>query len=136
MQFAVVNASKQTVEIVDCPDIRNAMALVDLDDKNVDHGAIGSGLGIVVYEFGMFTPPEHQSYFAIGRAMFAGNAVLYSFNRGGETVSLTTLPPIVFLPTAKAAERNIELGLIERPYLAVNDVITWRWPEPRTKVHR
>jgi hypothetical protein len=131
MQFGVVNPFVQTTMFVNCETIHDAYILAGLSPTQTDHGVIVPGLGIVVYEYGMFTPADRQAYFAVNRRMYAGNAVLYAFDHTGNEVNLTTLPPIIFFPTAQAVERNIALGLIDRPALTADGTIIWQWPEPR-----
>jgi hypothetical protein len=141
MQFAIIDPFKQTVEMAESKEIPYALA--GLDRMRVDHGVVAPvtpespiGLGIIVYEFGLFTPPDKQAYFAIETRLYAGAAVLYCFNKKGETVSMPGVPRVQFMPSARAVERNIELGLIERPTMSVNGVITWRWPEARDNPRR
>jgi hypothetical protein len=129
MHFAIINPFRQETEIVDCVSPQDAKALAGL--KNVDHGVVAPGIMIMVYEFGLYTPPSEQAYFAIGTRLYAGTAVLYGVNRGGETVSLQGIPPVSFFQNARAVERNIALGLVDRPRTTVNDVVIWEWPQPR-----
>lgn len=136
MQFAIVYAHTQKVSIEDCPTIEAAMARAGL--VNVDHGVVAPvtpyrsvGMGIIVYEYGLFEPIEKQAYFAIGGRLYAGNAVIYAFDQRGETVNLPGTPVVQFMPSARAVERNIALGLVERPIMSINDEVIWRWPEPR-----
>jgi hypothetical protein len=131
MHFAIINPMTQQTTIVDCVSGRDAYAMAGLSPKHVDHGIVSHDIGIVVYEFGLFTPPSEQSYFAINLRLYAGVAVLYGMNDVGETISLRAVPPISFFQDAKAVERNIALGLVDRPRIAINGVVTWEWPQPR-----
>jgi len=135
MQIVIVNPFVQQVRVGDFT-VEKAMAEAGL--VNVDHGVVAPitpdhpvGLAIIVYEFGLFAPPESQSYFVIAGHLYAGNAVIYGFNKQGDTVDIPGMPRVVFMPSARAVERNIELGLVQRPYIAANGVVTWRWPEKR-----
>ena len=129
MQFAIIEPATQAVIPAECNDIRDAMALAGLG--HVDHSVIMPGLGIALYGFGLLALPAEQSYFAIHGRLYAGNAVLYAFNKAGETVSLLQcgMPDVMFMPDADAVEHNIALGLVERPQITVNGLITWQWPE-------
>ena len=131
MLFVVIKARDQVVAPVDCPDLRDAQSIAGI--SNVDHGRVQPGVCIVVYEFGMFMPPRQQSYFAIRDRLYAGNAVLYGVNDGGETIDLPIekIPMIAFFPGADSVERNIQLGFVERPNLTANGVVVWQWPDPR-----
>ena len=131
MKFGIVCPSIRSVSIANCQDVKSAQRVAGLH-RGVDHGVIMRepfGIGIVVYEFGLFE--QEQAYFAINGLLYAGNAVLYGFDDSGETVDLPALPQVFFMPNAKAVERSIDLGLVRRPIISVNDVVTWRWPEPR-----
>ena len=131
MQFAVINVDQKIVGVIECDDLLEAQQLAGLG--KVDHGVVAPGIGIVVDEFGLFTPPDKQSYFAINGRLYAGNAVLYGFDKKGESVDLSQVPAVLFMPSARAVERNIELGTVLRPEISVNGVVTWRWPDPRTR---
>ena len=131
MQFAIVDVTQKIVGVVDCDDLLEAQALAGLG--GVDHGVVCPGVGIVVDEFGLFAPPDEQSYFAINGRLYAGNGVLYGFNKGGELVDLAQVPAVMFMPSARAVERNIEIGTVLRPEISVNGVVTWRWPDPQNK---
>jgi hypothetical protein len=129
MQFAIVNVTTLTVGVIECDDLIAAQIAAGL--KLVDHGVVAPGLGIVVDEFGLYTPPDKQSYFAIFRRLYAGNGVLYGFNRHGESVDLIAIPPVVFMPSARAVERNIEIGAVQRPQTTINGEVIWQWPDDR-----
>jgi hypothetical protein len=129
MQFAIVNVSNNTVGVIECDDLFEAQVAAGL--KLVDHGVVAPGIGIVVGEFGLYTPPDKQSYFAIFRRLYAGNGVLYGFDKHGESVDLIAIPPVLFMPSYRAVERNIELGTVQRPYTAHNGEVTWQWPDRR-----
>jgi hypothetical protein len=131
MQFAIIDVNDKTVVPVECPDLVVAQTMVGL--KKVDHGVVAPGIGIVVDEFGLYVPPDKQSYFAIFGRLYAGHGVLYAFNKGGESVDLIAIPPVLFMPGAAAVERCIELGTVQRPQISVNGVVTWQWPDPENR---
>jgi len=135
MRFATVNPRDHTATLGDFDSVAAALRSIELDPLKTDHGLIcracnsAHGLGLVFYEFGMFTPPRRQSYFAIGMHLFAGAAVIYAFDERGVTVDVEWLPAIRWFDDAPAVERAILAGEIVRPHLAVDDEILWRWPE-------
>lgn len=137
MLFGIINATARTVEIADHPSDDAAKAQAGL--VNVDHGVVlratdkAHGIAIMVYEYGLFEPPEQQSFFGLAGRLYAGNAVLYAFNAGGDTVDLKVYPRVMFMPSVRAVERNIQLGLIQRPIMSANDVVIWQWPAPAPK---
>jgi hypothetical protein len=123
------------VAFVEAANLDEAKRAVGLDPRQVDHGVVwrdlrSGGVSIVVYEFGLFVNQDRQRYFAINNQLFAGTAVLYGFDAAGETVDLRELPPVYFFGNAGEVERAIARRQINRPVLAVNDEVLWRWPEP------
>jgi hypothetical protein len=133
MKFAIITPSKQNIFVAEFADLDIALRTAGLDGRGVDHGLISYGfhrIGIIVYEFGLFLPPSEQSYFSINAQLYAGNAVLYGTDDSGATVDLRAMPDVFFMPNQGAVERSIELGLVHRPYMAVNDHVTWQWPQP------
>lgn len=131
-QFAIIRPKTQDVLSLRCRELRDTYVIAGLEPLKIDHGIVirtpHGGIGIVVYEYSLFVPPAEQSYFAINGRLYGGNAVLYGF---GETISLPALLPVVFLPNAAAVERNITLGLVQRPQMIANDEVLWQWPDPR-----
>jgi alpha-beta hydrolase superfamily lysophospholipase len=129
MRYAIINPAKETVEYVERDEIQHAQEYAGLEPYRVDHGTIAVGVGIVVYEHGLLEPNEH--YFIAGEQLFAGNAVVYQYNRQGETVSMTEkrMPEIKFLHGVAAVEKAIEDRLVTRPYVAINGVILQIWRE-------
>jgi hypothetical protein len=128
MKYVVVRAKEQRVETVDCRDLNEAKVLAGLKPMEVDHGTVCPGLGIVVYEFGLME--EGHSYFALGRALYAGNAVLYGYDLPtGEDadVDMGKVPEPMFMADAMEVERRIEEGKVQRPYTAVNETVLWVW---------
>src|SRR5262245_55681990 len=118
MLFTFINPAKQRVHIEDLPDIDRALELAGLDGLPTDHGVISSGLAIIVYEYSLFVPVEKQHYFGINRRLYGGKALVYAFDERGETISLIhPIPPVTFMPSQRAVERNIALGLIVRPQI-------------------
>lgn len=75
MKFLMIDAAAKTVKIEDHRNLVMAEQALGLNPRAVDHGSFQKGLGYVVYEFGLFDPPERQNYFAVGRSLIAGNCV-------------------------------------------------------------
>jgi hypothetical protein len=135
MKFGIIDPQTTRVEFVDAADLNKAKIAAGLDPDRVDHGIVWrdfqiGGTSIVVYEFGLYLPRDRARYFAIGRSLFAGPAVLYGFDAAGETVDLRELPAVFFFRDADEVERAIGTGQIGRPVMSMNDQILWRWPEP------
>jgi hypothetical protein len=130
MKYVLVLPMQKSVLSVECKEMEEALELAKLDGVGLDHGVVLPGMGIVVYEFGMYEPVEKLGYFSIGKRLYAGNAVLYGYSqRDGIDTSLETVPEVVFYATAEAVERAIENGSIDRPHISVNDELIWEWPQ-------
>jgi hypothetical protein len=134
IKYAIVNTWRRQSQILEFPNLDQAMRHAGLTPMEVDHGVLsrsinGDGIGLFVAEFGLGVPPDRQKYFAVRHSLFAGNAVLYAFNEGGETIDMTRMPPIVWLD-GDEVEAAIQQGAIVRPQLAVNGEVFWRWPGP------
>lgn len=132
-RFGLVKATDRKAELADLPDFDAALRAVGLAPGHVDHGSLSPWLAYAVDEFGLFVPPEEQSYFALpGGALGAGNAVLYAVGDRGETVDLLQLPPLRFYGRGRLeVERAITRCEVARPVMSVNGVVLWKWPEPR-----
>jgi hypothetical protein len=134
MKFGAIDPRTTRVEFVEAAELDAAKAAAGLHPLRVDHGvlwrdpALGRGASIVVYEFGLYVPS--QRYFAIGRSLFGGPAVIYGFDNAGEAVDLDKLPPVYFFRDAEEVERAIGTGQIQRPVMVINDDVIWKWPEP------
>jgi hypothetical protein len=126
MKYAVLNAKDELVTTADVDDINDAKRIAGLEPIGVDHGTISRGMGIVVYEYGLMEPHDH--YMIINRQLYAGNAVIYSYDTAGETVDVGELPDVKFLHGVMAVEQAIKAGEAIRPYVAVNGakLAIWR----------
>lgn len=128
MRYAVVNAENETVSLVDHNDLDEVKKSAGLEPLGVDHGTVKTGLGIILYEFGLLEPNEH--YFILNRTLYAGNAVLYAFNEHGETVSVPRSVlafEIKFLHSINAVEAALKKGEADRPYTSINGVKISEW---------
>jgi hypothetical protein len=128
-RFVIVNPRDRTVKGVNCDSLIDAQVMAGLG--NVDHGQIARGLGYVVDEFGLFAPVSEQKYFGLFGHLIAGPAVFYLFDEMGETIDLrrSEFPDVRFYLGVNDVEAAIYRGEIERPFMAVNGVEYWRWPQ-------
>lgn len=139
MRFLIVRQADHSALIEDYPAIRHAEMAAGLSPGHLDFGMFGRDMGYCVFEFGLFEP-ESIGYCAIYKTLIAGNAVLFRVNPdNGETVDWhedfggASVPPIRFFGSSQAeVERGISRGLVERPVMAVNGEVLWRWPESRS----
>lgn len=138
MKFVIIEPAESRWTYVESKEPWELYAMLGLPcDGGVDHGVVipahavpgRLGVAIVVDQFSLYVPPEHQRYFVIGRHLYAGNAVLYGFNEEGMTVDLPMMPVVVFI-TRSGIEEAIQAGQIDRPMMAINDVKLWEWPNP------
>jgi hypothetical protein len=131
MRYVLINPVLRTATAGDYASLQDAEVAAGLDPGAVDHGMITRSIGYVVYEFGLFVPPAQQHYFAMGRGLIAGAAVLYGVDAWGESVNLhrSTIPDIRWFLGMNDVEAAIEAGEIIRPETAINGVVTWRWPD-------
>jgi hypothetical protein len=134
-RFATIRPAVQHQGIVNARTIRAALRSVELDPLQTDHGIVeranGRGIGIIVHEYGLFVPPPQQTYFAINKRLYAGNAILYAFNSAGETINIERPLPLMihWLRNALEVEQAITLGIVLRPQQRINNQVTWSWPQ-------
>jgi hypothetical protein len=130
MKFAIINPTAMTVRWAEANEVWDLYPEAGLPSSgHVDHGIIAPYVAIVVYEFSLFVPPKEQRYFAIGRKLFGGPAILYGFSEEGITIDLPHMPQVFFM-TVAGIEDAIERGQIDRPTMAVNGEVIWQWPGP------
>jgi hypothetical protein len=131
VKYVLINPKLRTATTAEFDSLQDAERAAGLVPGEVDHGMLTRSIGYVVYEFGLFVPAAEQSYFAIGRSLIAGPAVLYGVDAWGESVNLmrSTIPDIRWFLGANDVEAAIEAGEIIRPQMAVNDEVMWRWPQ-------
>ena len=127
MRYATIDPEKQRVRVIEAETLDAAMVSAGLGDVGHDHGLVGNHIGIFVYEYGLYEPPERQHYFAIGRKLFAGKALLYRYGIRGETINLTECPEPQFFASVAAIEAAIAAGKIDRPETSINGKVTWQW---------
>lgn len=131
MRFIIINPHKRTVYTFECKDLSAAKQEAGLNE--VDHGTVAPGLGIVVYEFGLYTDPDTARYFGFNGRLYSGNAVLYAYDQIGNTIDTPEEPlPIGLYPRwfdgRIEIEEHIAAGLLQRPEARVNGQLVWSWP--------
>lgn len=133
--FVTVNAIARTVQLQAYNDLLTAQAAMGL--TGVDHGSFGSGFGYVVDEFGLYVPRDAQRYLAAGRTLIAGSMVVYAYDLMGKTRDMTEsecqilASAVLFFETYEDVEIAIAVGVVNRPQIAVDGLVVWRWPEAR-----
>jgi hypothetical protein len=132
--FAIVNPEHGTVICDRYKDATEAVKAASLQPGQVDHGTLTHNLAIIVYEFSLKQPPHEQHFFRIGHNLYAGNAVLYSYNEMGETVdlhirsgSLSNRLRFKFYQSIDEIESDIATGELNRPQMSVNGEVLWQW---------
>jgi hypothetical protein len=138
MKYGSINATSQQMTMIECDsfgEAKRACGIGNVDFGTLVHTANVGGIQIAVDEFGMFKPAGEQVYFAIGRRLFAGNALLFAINGRGETVDLSISEleyvPVRYFEDAHEVERAIAADEIDRPEMCVNGELFWQWPWPR-----
>ena len=135
MKFGLIKPKEQEFAVIDCRDSTEAEGQAGLKSGEVDFAAIRPRIHIVLSAFGLFVPTNRQHYFAMGRYLYAGKAVLFGTNIKGETVDLELPLPDELIPRwfrfTEEIEWAIDKNLVLRPHLMLNGRVIWRWPEPR-----
>lgn len=124
MKFILIR--KGTIEHSECKDLDEALEKVDLAPGQVDFGNVTRHLNIVVYEFGLYSE-KVQHYFSIFKQLYVGNAVLFASDDVGNTVDITSDPPVMFYRDTLMVEEAIKRGAINRPQVSVNGNVIWQW---------
>lgn len=136
MRFVLIDPAARSWQMADHPTLDEALRAVGLKPGQVDFGSLGMGISIVVDEFGLFADPAKTSYFALGRGLYAGNAVIFAASpHDGETIDvpleLMDGGPTPRWLTAEGVEAAIQAGKIRRPQHTINNgPPTWQWPQP------
>lgn len=128
-KFIIIDPVRKATRVTEKRELGEALIEAGLKVSGVDHGSIGPHLGVVVYEFGLFVPPDDQHYFSINGRLYAGAGVLYGVDDNGETVD-AVMPKIRFFDNTREVEMAIELEEVTQPSIAVNGQVLWLWPQP------
>lgn len=136
--FAIVNPSEKTMALVPCHNLRpEATEVAKLEDKGLDFGVVGPQHSIVVHEFGLFVDSNEQSYFSLGRRLFAGNAVIFHEDETGTLVDVDPTfykelqSKLRFYESGGDVEKAITADEIDQPSMSVGGEVIWCWPQPR-----
>lgn len=133
-KFILIEPALKIVRNFETANLVGALRAVGLTDGETDHGMITKHLGIVVYEFGLFKPPEYQVYTVIDFRLYAGNAVVYAVDDVGETIDAMAAHAFatccLFLRGQREVERAIQMGAVRRPQMSVGEDLIWQWPAP------
>src|SRR5262252_9939743 len=121
MRYVVIDPEKQTTRAIEASGFDVALDVARLGSVGRDHAVAAPGIAIVVFEFGLYMSPTEQHYFALGRRLYAGTALLYAFDEGGNTVDLTRNPVPRFFKSPAEIEAAISSGEIERPTHVLNN---------------
>jgi hypothetical protein len=130
MRFVTIDATKRRVDVVAANRIDQVLKLVGLDPGHVDLTRACDGIGIMVWEFGLRADPETVKFFSLGDQVYAGNAVLFAYGEGGESIDLADKPPVMFYRSAREVEMAIQRDEIARPTVVINGNLVWAWPHP------
>lgn len=151
MRFISIDPLAHEISFLHAETFDEALAAVGLSSGDIDIEGIASGLSIAVYEYGLkdrnprtkeAIPP--QVYFALGDSLYAGRAVIYAYNTGGETIDIATRYLSAFQTFARwyANKNEVEAGIargeIRRPQQTIttydedraDTIVTWRWNQP------
>lgn len=107
----------------------------------IDHALItryseGRSLHIIVYENGLIGGPHASTrYFALGRHLFNGRAILYAAHHGKTIDAPDNLarhfngdcPDFHWIATANVAEKFMVDGKLDRPTRTYNGEVLWQW---------
>lgn len=152
--YALIEPKSRTVMFDKFPDYKAALAAVGLGDLGIDFATIhryldNSTLSIVVYEFGLLDGGKQfpEQYWALGRQLFSGPAIIFAADAEGETCDLPSIlqhirprtnkphleSHITWIGTAEKAETLIQGGQVDRPQTTINGETVWQWkPGERT----
>lgn len=130
MKFLHIVPLDEAIYPIEAPTFDDAKVIAGLG--NIDFGALGPDLSIAVDEYGLMDELD-KGYFSIGRQLFAGNAIVFSFDSQGETQS--TEPDdqaqiegkIAFFANRGEALEAIASGYVDAPKIAVNGEVTWEF---------
>lgn len=127
-RYMLVDADKRTTDDTRYfEDYKAALLAVGLKPMEVDFGNVTARHSVIVYEYGLKQPISETKYFAIGRQLFAGNAVLFFSDDMGETVDWHPLPRDLPIRFVNDPELEIKIGTLVRPAMRVNGEVVWEW---------
>jgi hypothetical protein len=134
MKAILINPQALTVTAVDIgegklDDLKKAMAHEGL----IDIVRLGD-VDMIVDDEGLLADNIHTFTFKGLKSPFAGNSLVVGHDDEGNTTALPAYVTadlvqsrIVWLGDASGLERNIGLGLIDRPETRINGELIWQW---------
>jgi hypothetical protein len=136
--FGIVKPRERGVTLVVMHDLFDAYESIGLPrgGAGIDHGPVidppwnGIGFSIAVDERTIFSARDHRDFFALGKRLFAGEAVVYAHTLWEISVDLPHDVPIRYFDSLDAIEAEIAVGTLERPTMWHGDAIAWQWPQP------
>lgn len=129
VRYVLVRPAERRAVLVEFKSLQEAQTAAGLDPNEVDHGSLGEGHGITVYEYGLMQPVAEQHLFSIGNRLYAGNAVIYA-EADGKAVD-ARVPRITWYKDVDAVWEAIQQGDVIQPAVKVGDDVLWLWPDPK-----
>jgi hypothetical protein len=136
MRFLLIEPQAERCTTIERPDFAAALASAGLKAGEIDFGQATKHHGFVVYEHGLFQPPDGMHYAILCGRLVAGNVLVFGVGDEGVTVDVEPLPPfgsfpaVQFLHGSHEVELAIMLGYCARPAMTVNNEVIWQWPGP------
>jgi hypothetical protein len=133
----IINPKLKTIETL-TGDIGPALAKEIIGNEGVDHGMLAREFGYIVYEWGMYDGLA-GSYFAYGKALISGVAIVYAVNDYGETEDISAADAdqirerVRWFDSGDEVERAIKAGEVKRPRVSLTipgqgTQVFWEWP--------
>src|SRR5262245_49476414 len=137
MKFIIINPGSQSVTAINVAGFNAALICAGLRRGELDFSTVEllpdrTSISIVVYEFGLLTYSRKSSeqikplpMFGYQRRLYAGNALLFAADQGGNTCDITLDPvallrAVIWLPNVYEVEKAINTNLVDRPVIAIN----------------
>lgn len=135
-QFVLIEPAERRLSLKPFADLSAALAAVGLHTGEIDFGSLMPDHSIVVYEFGLFEPPAQQHYFALGKNLYAGNAVVFAEVEGKPSDVTKECWHLLrsnlrWFDSVQEIEKAIDDEEIIQPSISVDGKVVWVWPQPR-----
>jgi hypothetical protein len=132
MRYLLIEPHTESILTLERASFPEALASAGLKPGAIDFGQATSRHGFVVFEHGLFMPPENMHYAILCGRLVAGNVLVFGVGEQGETVDVEPLPPhaVDFLHGPDEVELAILLGRTHRPVMTVHGEVIWTWPGP------
>lgn len=135
----LIDPRTQTLSEVTTPDDSSKTLdcwklLMDIPSGLIDVVSIMPEVDLIVDDEGLTEPNQRFFTFVGSKGLLSGKAILTGTNSDGETISLDPRVTIgdlqtrvIWLGDAVNVERNIALGLMNRPQTRINGEVVWQW---------